>query len=92
MIRNFRHKGLERLWETSSPAGITPSLAARATRILDALDAATSPQEMDLPGFRFHALKGNRSGTYAISVSANWRITFGWDASDAVDVDYEDYH
>jgi toxin HigB-1 len=92
MIRNFRHKGLELLWEASSPAGITPSHEAKAIRILEALHAATSAQDMNLPGFKFHALKGNRAGVYAVSVNANWRITFGWDDADAVDVDYKDYH
>ena len=47
---------------------------------------------MDLPGFRFHALKGDASGRYAVSVSGNWRVTFGWDGAEAIDVDLEDYH
>jgi proteic killer suppression protein len=47
---------------------------------------------MDLPGMRFHALKGRDKGRYAVNVSGNWRITFAWDGNDAVDVDLEDYH
>ena len=47
---------------------------------------------MNLPGLGFHRLKGNRVGTYAVSVRGNWRLTFGWDGEDAIDVILEDYH
>jgi proteic killer suppression protein len=47
---------------------------------------------MDLPGYGFHALKGGRVGQYSVTVTANWRITFGFDGEDAVDVNLEDYH
>jgi toxin HigB-1 len=64
----------------------------RITRLLDRLDAARSPQDMNLPGFDFHPLKANRKGTYAVTGSGNWRITFRFDGENAVDVDLEDYH
>jgi len=59
--------------------------------ILDRLDAAVRPGDMNLPGLGFHSLSGSNKGRYAVSVSANWRITFGWDQEDAVQVDFEDY-
>lgn len=64
---------------------------ARVRRMLAALDAATTPEQMDLPGFRFHGLQG-KPKRYACDASANWRLTFGFDGEDAVDVDFEDYH
>lgn len=60
--------------------------------MLDRLDAAIRPEDMNLPGYGFHGLKGDRKGTYAVSVSSNWRITFRFEKGDAVDVDLEDYH
>ncbi len=59
--------------------------------MLDRLDATIRPDDMDLPGYRFHPLKGQRKGTYAVSVSGNWRLTFRFDGEDATDVDLEDY-
>lgn len=60
--------------------------------MLDRLDTAQTPQDMDLPGLRFHALKGARKGTYAVAVTGNWRITFQWEDGDALNVHFEDYH
>ena len=60
--------------------------------VLDALDAATRPRDLDLPGFGFHALKGDRRGQYAVTITRNWRITFRWLGEDAIEVDFEDYH
>lgn len=60
--------------------------------ILDRLDASTNPNDMNLHGLGFHQLSGRNKGRYAVSVSANWRITFGWDQEDAIQVDFEDYH
>ena len=64
----------------------------RIRRVLLALDAAKAPEEMNVPGLRFHPLKGRDRGRYAVDASGNWRVTFGWDGEDAVDVDLEDYH
>ncbi len=61
-------------------------------RLLARLDAAQAPDDMNLPGYRFHELKGGRAGTYSVQVTGNWRITYKWDGADAVDVDLEDYH
>lgn len=92
MNRTFKHKGLERFFSKSDYRGIPAQFAARIERLLDRLDAATRPEDMDLPGYRFHPLKGDRKGTYAVSVSGNWRLTFRFAGEDASDIDLEDYH
>jgi proteic killer suppression protein len=92
MIQNFRHKGLHRFFSKSDYRGIPAQHAARIERLLDRLNAAVKPEDMDLPGYRFHSLKGDRQGDYAVSVSGNWRLTFCFDGEDATDVDLEDYH
>ena len=92
MIRSFRHRGLERFFTRSDVRGIPPAGAGRLARLLDRLDAATAPNDMNLPGYRFHPLKGERKGQYAVSVSGNWRLTFRFDGEHAADVDLEDYH
>ena len=92
MIRSFRSKGLERFATTGDPSRLSGPNAARVRRILAALDVAASPQQMNLPGWRFHALQGQAKGRFAVDASGNRRITFGWDDQDATDVDLEDYH
>lgn len=92
MIRSFRHRGLERFFARSDYRGIPAQFAARLERMLDRLDAAVKPEDMHLPGYRFHRLQGKRRGTYAVSVSGNWRLTFEFADRDAVHVDLEDYH
>ncbi|HJP95204.1 MAG TPA: type II toxin-antitoxin system RelE/ParE family toxin [Pyrinomonadaceae bacterium] len=92
MIKSFCHKGLKRLFETGQRQGVTPELAARLRRQLDVLNRARTTRDMNLPGYRLHQLKGNRTGTWSITVSGNWRITFKFEGEDASDVDLEDYH
>lgn len=92
MIRSFRHKGLAKFFTTGSRAGVQAAHAERLRLILAALNAAVAPSDMGLPGSRLHSLKGGRSGTWSVTVSGNWRITFRFSGKDAVDVDYEDYH
>ncbi len=92
MIRSFRHKGLAKFFATGSKAGIQAAQAERLGLILATLNAATAASDMGLPGLRLHPLKGGRSGTWSVSVSGNWRITFRFEGKDAADVDYEDYH
>lgn len=92
MIRTFRHRGLKRYFTASDRRGIPAQFAERLARMLDRLDSVASPSDMDIPGYRFHPLKGQRTGTYAISVSRNWRLTFRFSKGDAVDVNLEDYH
>ena len=92
MIRSFRHRGLERFLTRSDYRGIPAQFAPRLERLLDRLDACARPEDMNLPGYKFHPLKGARKGAYAVSVSGNWRLTFEFDGEDAVVVDLEDYH
>jgi len=92
VIRSFRHKGLERFFAKSERKGIDAKQADRIRRILDRLEAAVRPEDMNLPGYGFHHLKGNRRGSFAVSVSGNWRITFRFDGGDAIEVNLEDYH
>ncbi|BBF92311.1 type II toxin-antitoxin system RelE/ParE family toxin [Blastochloris tepida] len=92
MIRSFRSKGLERFAATGDVSKLSVQNPARLRRILLALDAANRPEQLNIPGLRFHALKGGEKGRYALDASGNWRITFGWDGEDAIDVDLEDYH
>lgn len=92
MIVSIRHKGLADFFHLGTQRGIPASFAARIQRLLDRLDASVTPQDMDLPGYRCHQLKGQRVGTYAVAVSANWRLTFQFSGANAVNVDLEDYH
>lgn len=92
MIRGFKHKGLGRFFETGSKAGIQAQRAERLRLILGLLNAATKPGDLALPGLKLHPLKGDRKGTWGVSVSGNWRITFKFVDKDADEVGYEDYH
>lgn len=92
MIRSFRHKGVERFYRTGSLAGIQGVHGPRLARQLSALDAAMCPEDLNRPGWNWHALKGDLAGHWALSVSGNWRLTFTFENGDAVLVDYQDYH
>jgi len=92
MIRNFRHKGLRLFFETGSLAGIRPDHAKRLQLILTRLEMAKAPEEMNLPGMGFHGLERTLKGHYAVRVIKNWRVTFRFSESDAIDVNYRDYH
>jgi proteic killer suppression protein len=92
MIRSFRHKGLEIFFVTGSKKGIVPEHAPKIARVLDRLDASISPNDMSLPGYRLHELKGKEAGRWSVTVNANWRITFEFKGHDAILVDYKDYH
>jgi toxin HigB-1 len=91
-IRSFQHKGLRQFFETGSLAGIQPSHAARLGRQLRALDAAAQPEDLAIPGWRLHALKGDLKDHWSIAVNGNWRLTFCFVGTDVVLVDYQDYH
>lgn len=92
MIKSFRHKGLKQLFETGKSRSVSADLIRRLVRQLDYLNRATSPIDMNLPGYRLHELKGARKGTWSVTVSGNWRLTFTFKGEDAHDVDLEDYH
>jgi proteic killer suppression protein len=92
MIESIRHKGLRRLYEDDDRRGVTADHAVKLRDILARLDAASSELDMDLPGFRLHALKGELKGYWAVTVRANWRVIFRFAHGDVLDVDYVDYH
>jgi len=92
VIRTFRHKGLERLFMASTARGVPTEHRARIERMLDRLDAAGRPEDMNIPGWRFHPLRGPQKGRWALAVSGNLRLTFAFDGEDAIDIDLEDYH
>lgn len=92
MIKSFRHKGLRKLFETGGAAGVQASHVRRLRMQLAALDTARTIEDMDIPGFRLHALKGELKGRWSIFVSGNWRQTFEFDEGNVYILDYEDYH
>ena len=87
MIRGFRHKGLRLLYEKGERRKLQPEYVEKIERILARLDQASFPGDMDLPGYRLHALKGVLAGTWAVSVSGNWRIIFRFEDGYANHVD-----
>ena len=91
-IKTFRHKGLERFFSAGSRAGVQARHARRLRLILGRLSVATLPDDMRLPGLDLHELRGDRRGTWAVTVSGNWRVTFAFEGRDVTRVDYEDYH
>ena len=92
MIKTFKHKGLRQFFETGNAKKLPVKQTARVAAILEALDAAKVPGDMNLPGWRFHPLGKMGPGRYACEASANYRVTFAFEGQDAVDVDIEDYH
>lgn len=92
MIKSFKHKGLERLFTKGSASGVQTAYAPRIVLMLDAIDVAEQVNELDLPGFRLHRLKGDRRNVWSVTVSGNWRITFEFEKGNAYILDLEDYH
>jgi proteic killer suppression protein len=92
MVRSFKHRGLKRLYERGDRSGIRPDLVDTVQEILTVLDSATTPQELDLPGYRLHPLKGDLRGFWSVTVRANWRIVFRFIGVDAFDIELIDYH
>lgn len=92
MIKSFRHKGLKRFYESGSASGIQPPHAKRLRMQLVALDSAHVIEDMDIPGFRLHPLKGSDKGRWSIWVNGNWRVTFEFRDGHAYVLNYEDYH
>ena len=92
MIKDFKHKGLELFFTTGSLKSIQAQHATRIDVRLQALNTAIEIEDMDIPGFRLHQLKGERKETWSISVSSNWRITFEFNNGHVYIVNYEDYH
>jgi len=92
MIRNFQHKGLEVFYRKGSTRGIQASHAPKLLRILAALETASAPNDMNLPGYKLHSLKGQEKGIWSVWVNGNWRVTFRFTRTDVELINYLDYH
>ncbi len=92
MIRSFRRKGLEGFYRTGSTKDIRPDHAKRLARLLTFLDQATVPDDLDLPGWRLHPLKGELAGFWSLTVYGNWRVIFRFAGVDVELLGYLDYH
>jgi len=92
MRRSFRHKGLAELWATGKSRNIDAKLHCRILRRLDALEQAEWPEDMNVPGFDFHALRGHQPTRFTVHVNGPWCITFEFEHGDACRVDLEQYH
>ena len=92
MIKSFRHKGIQSFFEHGSKAGIQPSHATKLARQLRQLNDARAPSDMNMPGWKLHALSGGLALHWSVWVNGNWRLTFAFDGEDAILVDYQDYH
>ncbi|MGD9202610.1 MAG: type II toxin-antitoxin system RelE/ParE family toxin [Chitinispirillia bacterium] len=92
MIKSFKNKNLEKLFFEDVRRKINPNHISKLLRILDRLDASTNPQDMNLPGYNLHELKGTRKGYWSVWVNGNWRVIFKFDGNDVINVDYFDYH
>ncbi len=92
MIIGFRHKGLETFYRTGSTRGIQAAHASKLGRILALLDVAQGPQDMNIPGFKLHLLKGDLAEHWSVWVNGNWRVTFRFTQAGTELIDYQDYH
>jgi len=91
MVGSFRNKGLEELYFTGKTRRIGGDYVRKCVRLLQLLEVASQPGDMNIAGFHFHGLKGNPK-RWSMRVSGNYRVTFGWSGENAVDIDLEDYH
>lgn len=92
MIKSFKHKGLEDFFKTGNIKGINPEHKTKIKIILTALNSAKVIDDMDIPSFKLHKLKGDMQHLWSVTVRANYRITFGFENGEAYIVDYQDYH
>jgi len=92
MIKSFKHKGIKRFFETGNSSGIQAKHKNKLRMQLTAIDTASTIEDIDIPGFRLHALKGDKENIWSITVNKNWRLTFKFINGDAYILNYEDYH
>ncbi|MBR8828633.1 MAG: type II toxin-antitoxin system RelE/ParE family toxin [Gomphosphaeria aponina SAG 52.96 = DSM 107014] len=92
MIQSFKSKALEKLFKENINKGVPQNLNKKIRIRLEVIDSAFVVEDIRLPGYDLHELKGNQKGTWSIKVSGNWRITFFFEEGDAYDVNLEDYH
>ena len=90
MIKAFRNKALRAFWDTSDARKLPVENKKRVFRLLQSLESVTQPEDMNLPGYKFHGLNTDPK-RWSVWVTGNYRITFAWDDG-AVDIDIEDYH
>src|SRR5208282_2896663 len=86
MIGSFKHRGLKRLYKDDDRRGIRPDLVDTVEDILGRLDRAESPQALNLPGYRLHALNGGLRGFWSVTVRENWRIIFRFEGAEVLGV------
>ena len=92
MIKTFKNKSLEKLYFNDDRSKVNANHIPKVLRILDRLDASSNPQDMNLPGYKLHRLKGKKKGAWSVSVTGNWRVIFEFEGNDAINIDYLDYH
>lgn len=92
MIEHFKHKGLKRFYEKGDSSGIGANMRGRLTEILSVLEAASTIEEANIPGYRLHQLSGDRKGFWSVRVTGNWRVIFQFEEGKALDIDLIDYH
>jgi proteic killer suppression protein len=92
MITGFKHKGLEAFYRTGTTRGVQAEHAAKLRRILALLDVAAGPEDLNMPSFKLHQLKGELRGYWSVRVNGNWRVTFRFVGVDVELVNYVDYH
>ncbi len=92
MIISFKHKGLETFYRKGSIGGIQAKHRKKLQMQLAALDTAQVIEDVNIPGYRLHPLKGTRKGIWAISVSGNWRLTFQFKTGNIHILNYEETH
>jgi toxin HigB-1 len=92
VIVGFKHRGLRQLYEQGDRSKLRPDMVAKIERVLQRLDVATTAEQMNLPGWRLHLLKGDLKGFWSVTINGNWRIIFRFEGADVADVDLIDYH
>ena len=92
MIKSFRHRGLKRLYDRGDPRHVPAGMLAKIRVILADLDAAQQPDDLRIPGYRLHPLRGARKGSWSLRVTGNWRVIFQMEDGDVHQVDLIDYH
>ncbi|MEZ5470494.1 MAG: type II toxin-antitoxin system RelE/ParE family toxin [Marinicella sp.] len=92
MIKSFKHKGLEKFYKSGNTKGVQAGHVKKLRMQLVALDSAQVIEDLDIPGYRLHQLKGRRKGIWSITVNGNWRVTFEFVDGHVYIVNYEDYH
>ena len=94
-IRNVVHRGLRRFIQCNDPTGLAAAVVEKVRNIVTFLQEMDDTQELrDVPSWKAHQLTGDRKGTWTLTVTRNWRITFRIDHAEReiIDLDYEDYH